>query len=61
MVTSEANSISEETTKEAIATPEITKGARVRVYCPGSKRHEKQGVVARFSYEKGIKWAVVIL
>jgi hypothetical protein len=52
-------------TSEAIAlaptTPEITKGARVRVYCPGSKRHEKQGVIARFNYQHGIKWAVVVL
>jgi hypothetical protein len=74
LVAAEVNPVLEESlyidaipkaTSEAIAlaptTPEITKGARVRVYCPGSKRHEKQGVVARFSYEKGIKWAVVIL
>jgi hypothetical protein len=43
------------------STPEITKGARVRVNFPGSKRHEKVGVVAKFVYENGVKNAVVIL
>ncbi|MCC5618290.1 DUF3987 domain-containing protein [Nostoc sp. CHAB 5836] len=43
------------------STPEITPCARVRVNFPGSKQHEKVGVVARFVYENGVKKAVVIL
>ncbi|MBE9038825.1 hypothetical protein IQ246_27810 [aff. Roholtiella sp. LEGE 12411] len=42
-------------------TPEITFGAKVRVYFPGSKRHDKVGIVARFVFEHGVKQAVVIL
>ncbi|MEH2459132.1 hypothetical protein [Nostoc sp.] len=41
--------------------PEITKGARVRVDCPGSKRHGKEGVVTRFVYEQGLLKAIVKL
>ncbi|MBD6620159.1 DUF3987 domain-containing protein [Komarekiella sp. 'clone 1'] len=44
-----------------VPTPEITKGLKVQVHFPGSKRHEKQGVVARLVYEHGVKKAVVIL
>ncbi|MBW4690106.1 MAG: DUF3987 domain-containing protein [Komarekiella atlantica HA4396-MV6] len=46
---------------EIATTPLINKGARVRVYFPGSKRHEKQGVIAWLIYEHGVKKAVVIL
>lgn len=47
--------------KENPATPEITKGARVRVYCPGSKRHGFEGIVTRFIYELGLLKAIVKL
>ncbi|WP_189523613.1 DUF3987 domain-containing protein [Nostoc sp. PA-18-2419] len=47
--------------EENAATPEITKGARVRVYCPGSKRHGLEGIVTRFIYEQGLLKAIVLL
>ena len=42
-------------------TPEITKGAKVRVCFPGSYRHEKEGIVTKLLHEHGIKKAVVLL
>ncbi|MHC5719906.1 MAG: hypothetical protein ACYTX0_49710, partial [Nostoc sp.] len=50
----------QQVTNNAI-TPEITKGARVRVYCPGSKRHGLEGIVTRFVYEQGLLKAIVKL
>jgi hypothetical protein len=47
--------------KTNATTPEITKGARVRVHCLGSKRHGKEGVVTRFVYEQGLLKAIVKL
>jgi hypothetical protein len=43
------------------STSEITKGARVRVHCPGSKRHGLEGIVTRFVYEQSLLKAIVKL
>ncbi|MBD2358162.1 hypothetical protein H6G41_26720, partial [Tolypothrix sp. FACHB-123] len=40
---------------------EITKGAKVRVHFPGSKRHGKTGVVIGFKKEEGLQKAIVKL
>jgi Protein of unknown function (DUF3987)/Bifunctional DNA primase/polymerase, N-terminal len=47
--------------KTNATTPEITKGARVRVHCPGSKRHGLEGIVTRFIYEQSLLKAIVKL
>ncbi|MFN6538675.1 MAG: DUF3987 domain-containing protein [Nostoc sp. EkiNYC01] len=40
---------------------QIDAGAKVRVHFPGSKRHSKLGVVARFVIEQGLRKAIVLL
>jgi hypothetical protein len=49
------------TQQESETSPTITKGSRVRVHFPGSKRHGLEGVVIGFKTEQGLKKAIVKL
>lgn len=49
------------TTQESETSPTITKGSRVRVHCPGSKRHGCEGVVIVVKKEHGLSTAIVLL
>jgi hypothetical protein len=43
----------------SVTTSQITKGSRVRVHCPGSKRDGKEGVVTFIKKQDGVNIAVV--